>query len=69
MVTFALAGDRIKIERTSYRGKVERLMTISVALDRDAKCTLIDEDRASWRPWQIRRMALEETLFGPLGTS
>ena len=65
MVTFALTVDnKIKIERTSYVGDTEVLMTISVSLDKDGECTLIDKDSVAWRPWQVRRIALEQTFFG-----
>ena len=65
MVTFALAGERIKIERTSYTGEAERLMTISVSLDPEGQCILTDDAGKAWRPWQVRRQALEATFFGP----
>ena len=34
------------------------------AIARIGKCVLIDEDQKEWKPWQVRRRALEETLFG-----
>ncbi len=42
-------------------------MLLTVSLGDHGKCVLIDEDKKAWKPWQVRRKALEETLFGTRG--
>ena len=39
-------------------------LKLSVHLDDDGNCALTDKGGAIPKPWQVRRKALEETLFG-----
>ncbi len=45
-------------------GEHTPLMALAVRLDDDGKCVLIDEQQNAWKLRQVRRKALEETLFG-----
>ena len=56
--------SRIRIGRWSHMGDHTPLMVLTVRLNDDGKCVLIDEDQNAWKLWQVRRKALEETLFG-----
>ena len=63
-VVFERDDMTIRIGRWAYMGKHTPLMALSVRLDDDGQCVLIDEHQNAWKPWQVRRKALEETLFG-----
>ena len=63
-VVFELTDSKIIIGRWAYMGENTPLMALTVRLDDDGKCILIDEQEKGWKPWQVRRKALEETLFG-----
>ncbi len=63
-VVFDKERGRIRVGRWAHMGDHTQLMVLSVRLDDDGKCVLIDEQGRPWRPWQVRRKALEETLFG-----
>ena len=53
----------IHIVRWAYRGAKIPLMVLTVRLDDDGNCVLIDEEQNALMPWQVRRRALEETFF------
>lgn len=63
-VVFERDHDEIRIGRWAYSGPHTPLMVLTVSLDDDGKCVLIDEKKKAWKPWQVRRKALEETFFG-----
>ena len=63
-VVFEREDSEIRIGRWAYSGPHTPLMVLRVRLGDDGKCVLIDEDQKEWKPWQVRRKALEETLFG-----
>ena len=63
-VVFTKERERVRIIRWAYSGDPTPLMLLTVRLGDDGKCRLIDEDQNEWKPWQVRRKALEETLFG-----
>ena len=63
-VVFTKERERICIIRWAYSGDPTPLMVLRVHMGDDGKCRLIDEDQNEWKPWQVRRKALEETLFG-----
>ena len=63
-VVFTRERERIHIVRWAHMGDPTPLMVLRVRLGDDGKCVLIDEDHKEWKPWQVRRKALEETLFG-----
>ena len=64
MVVFEIADSKIRVARWAYLGDETLLMVLTVNLDDDGKCVLIDEDQKAWKFWQVRRKALEETFFG-----
>ena len=63
-VVFEQVNSEIRIGRWEHSGEHTPLMVLTVRLDDDGECVLIDEDQKVWKPWQVRRIALEETLFG-----
>ena len=63
-VVFERGTSEIRIGRWAYMGEHTPIMVLTVRLGDDGKCVLIDEDQKEWKPWQVRRKALEETLFG-----
>ncbi|MYD78341.1 MAG: hypothetical protein F4239_05470 [Gammaproteobacteria bacterium] len=64
-VVFEHDDTEIKIGRwANVGGKHTPLTVLTVKLDDDGECILVDSDGDSWKPWQVRRKALEETLFG-----
>ena len=63
-VVFERQESEIHIVRWDYMGDSTPLMVLSVRLDDDGKCVLVDQNQRVWKPWQVRRKALEETLFG-----
>lgn len=63
-VVFTRERGRIHIVRWAYMGESTPLMALTVRLDDDGKCVLIDAEGTVLKPWQVRRRALEETLFG-----
>ncbi len=63
-VVFATEWERIRIDRWAHMGKRTPLMELQVRLDEDGECVLVGEDEKVWKLWQVRRRALEETLFG-----
>ena len=63
-VVFEKERARIRIGRWAHMGNHAPLMVLTVRLDDDGNCVMIDEDQKAWKPWQVRRKALEETLFG-----
>lgn len=63
-VVFEISDSKIHIGRWAFMGEHTPLMVLRVGLGDDGKCRLIDEDQNEWKPWQVRRKALEETLFG-----
>ena len=38
-------------------------MNFTVQLGDQGQCVLIDDEREALKPWQVRRIALEGTLF------
>lgn len=63
-VVFECRESEIHIVRWAHLGDPTPLMVVTVRLDDKGKCVLIDADGNEWKPWQVRRKALEETLFG-----
>ena len=63
-VVFTRERGRIHVTRWAHLGEPNALMVLSVRLDDDGKCVLVDEKGRAWKPWQVRRKALELTLFG-----
>ena len=63
-VVFERADSEIRIGRWAYMGEHTPLMILKARLAENGNCVLIDEDQKVWKLWQIRRKALEETLFG-----
>ncbi len=63
-VVYELTDSKITIGRWSCMGEHTPLMALTVRLDDDRKCILTDEQEKRRKPWQVRRKALEETLFG-----
>ena len=63
-VVFERTDSQIVIVRWAYMGAAEPLMALTVQLNDKGKCVLIDEQQIAWKPWQVRRKALEKTLFG-----
>lgn len=63
-VVFERQDKEIHIVRWAYMGEATPLMVLTASLDDDGKCVLIDEEKKALKPWQARRKALEETLFG-----
>ena len=63
-VVFERVADEIRITRWAYQGDPTPLMVLKVRLDDNGQCVLVDEHGAVLKPWQVRRKALEETLFG-----
>ncbi len=63
-VVFEIERERIRIGKWAYMGNHTPLMVLRVELDDDGKCVMIDENENKWKPWQVRRRALEETFFG-----
>ncbi len=63
-VVFEVGEEAIVIERWDYRGdSVAWSVELSVRLDDGGNCVLVDQDEKAWWPWQVRRRALEDTLF------
>ena len=63
-VVFEHDDTQIRIGRWAYRrGDHTPLMVLTVKLDDDGECILVDRDEKAWKPWQVRRKALEATLF------
>ena len=54
----------IRIGRWAYLGEHTSLMVLNVRLGDDGQCILVDQYGNALKPWQVRRKALEETLFG-----
>ena len=63
-IIFEKERGRIRIGRWAHAGEHTPLMALRVRLDDDGECILVDEDQKTWKPWQVRRKALEETFFG-----
>ena len=63
-VIFEMERGRIRIGRWARKGEHTPITDVTVRLDEEGQCILIGEDGRLWRPWQIRRLALEETFFG-----
>ena len=63
-VIFEIERGRIRIGRWDRSSEHTPLMALQVRLDDEGQCVLIDADGTAWRPWQVRRKALEDTLFG-----
>ena len=63
-VVFDRKDGRIVIVRWAFMGDATPLMALAVRLGDDGSCVLINEEGEAWQPWQVRRKALEETLFG-----
>ena len=62
-VVFTKDRERIQIVRWSYMGDPTPLLSLTVEMDDDGECVLIDEGGTALKPWQVRRKALEDTLF------
>ncbi len=64
LVEFQLKNEKIHIDRWDRNGIHTHLLELDVQLDNDGECILVDNDENAWKPWQVRRKALEKTLFG-----
>lgn len=63
-VVFTKERGRIHIVCWERMGDSTPIIVLRARLDDDGKCILVDEDQNEWKPWQVRRKALEVTLFG-----
>ena len=63
-VVFEQERGKIRIDRWANTGEHTPLMALTVRLSDDGECVLVDEKQKAWKPWQVRRRALEETFFG-----
>ena len=63
-IVFTKERERIRIDKWEHMGEYTPLMALKVRMGDDGKCVLIDEDGNVLKSWQVRRKALEETLFG-----
>ena len=64
-VYFILSGNKIEVEEYTAKGGTDSIMTLSVKLNDEGECRLVDEKKCEWlRSWQVRQRALEGTFFG-----
>ncbi len=63
-VVFQIKNEKIHIDRWDRMGNHTHLMELDVQLDKKGNCVLIDKQKKMFKPWQVRRKALEKTLFG-----
>ena len=62
-VVFEREDSEIRIDRWAYIGDHTPLMVLTVRLDDDGECAMVDEEQNALKPWQVRRKALEDTFF------
>ena len=63
-VVFEKTQRCIQIGKWLVDGKHVPLMKLTVRLNDEGHCVLVDKERGELQPWQVRRKALEETFFG-----
>ena len=61
---FVLSGSTIVVERYTAKSDIEPIMKLSVELNDEGECMLVDGEGKSWLRWQVRRQALEGIFFG-----
>ena len=62
-IVFTRQGEDIQIGYAHQSGEKRHLLTVTVGMNDQGECTLHDGDK-ELHSWQVRRIALEETLFG-----
>ena len=62
-VVFERIGETIKATSVHLSGTERELLTVAVGMNEQGECILKNGDR-ELHPWQVRRIALEETFFG-----
>ena len=62
-ILFQRVDETIKIVNIHQSGTERHLLTVTVGMNEQGQCTLKRGDD-ELLPWQVRRKALEETLFG-----
>ena len=62
-VIFEVVKSEIRTSKWLHMGDCVSMTAYTVRLGDNGKCRLIDENGKSWKPWQVRKKALEETLF------
>ncbi len=62
-VVLEVENETIRFEICFLKGGSEVIMILTVGFDDDGNCVLTDRDGNSWKPCQVRRKVLEETLF------
>lgn len=63
-IIFEKTTKHIRVGKWERHGQHEPMLNLAVRLGEDGKCILIDDEHQTLKPWQVRRIALEETLFG-----
>ena len=62
-IVFERTGETINISYVHQSGTERRLLAVTVGMNEQGQCTLKNGNK-ELLPWQVRRIALEETLFG-----
>ena len=51
---FEKSGSAIMVTQVMQGGDETLLMKLSVKLNEEGECVLVDEAREAWLPWQVR---------------
>ena len=62
-IVFERTKQRIIVKRWSRDGQPTPILSLVVKLGESGDCILIDDEGKALKPWQVRRIALEDTLF------
>lgn len=63
-IAFERDNSRILIERLCQKDKTAtNIMTLTVTIDSDGDCVMVDDDGAVFKSWQVRMRALDDMFF------
>lgn len=62
-IVFERNGETINVTNAHQSGSERQLLTVTVGMNETGECTL-KQGEDELLPWQVRRIALEDTLFG-----
>ena len=63
-VVFERSGETIKVDRVHIAGEERPILRLSVHMNDKGECALFRDNKTELLPWQVRRVALEDTFFG-----